>query len=149
MFSCFNSSKPHIRCSCPCPLIHEQVNIYVSQFMYIQYMTSDLFSFLTASRLFIFTEPFLFRSKYQSVSPCIYNTTSDLFRYRPFFFFRRPPFITCSLLCLDYPDTYGILCLICIEPDPSFAIFAKVCFRVQSYGVRTLHKKRLTIFCEI
>jgi len=27
-------------------------------------MTSDLFSFPTASRLFIFTEPFLFRSKY-------------------------------------------------------------------------------------
>lgn len=50
-------------------------------------MTSDLFSFPTASRLFIFTEPFLFRSKYSSVSPCIYNTASDLFRYRPFFFF--------------------------------------------------------------
>lgn len=32
--------------------------------MYIWYMTSDLFSFPTASRLFIFTEPFLFRSKY-------------------------------------------------------------------------------------
>ena len=27
-----------------------------------------------------------------------------------FSFFRRPPFIICHLLYLDYPDTYGILC---------------------------------------
>lgn len=66
-----------------------------------------------------------------------------------FSFFRRPPFIICRLLRLDYPDTHNILCSFCIGPNPSFAIFAKVCFRVQSYGVRTLHKKRPTIFGEI
>ena len=64
MFSNFNYSNFPLCCTCPCSHMHEQVNIYVSQFMYIYYMTSDLFPFPTASRLFIFTEPFLFRSKY-------------------------------------------------------------------------------------
>ena len=129
MFSNFIYSNFPLCCTCPCSHIHEQVNIYVSQFMYIQYMTSDLFSFPTASRLFIFTEPFLFRSKYQSVSPCIYNTTSDLFRYRPFFFFlegllllfllrldcRKPsvffaPFVSDSILHLRFPRKFVFMC---------------------------------------
>lgn len=64
-----------------------------------------------------------------------------------FSFFRRPPFII-SVACW-LPEAFGILCPICIGFNLSFAIPPKVCFRVQSYGTRTLHKKRLTIFGEI
>lgn len=148
MFSNFNYSNSPLCCTCPCSHMHEQVNIYVSQFMYIYYMTSDLFPFPTASRLFIFTEPFLFRSKYQSVSPCIYNTTSDLFRYRPFFFFQKASFYYLPFAASWLSRYLRYSLPLCIGSNPSFAISAKVCFRVQSYGVRTLHKKRLTIFGE-
>lgn len=109
MFSSFNFSNPLFCCAYPCSHIHEQVNIYVSQFMYIQYMTSDLFPFLTVFGLFVFTAPFLYRSKYQSVSPCIYNTTSDLFRYRPFFFFLEGLlllFAVCCVLIIRMPTVF-------------------------------------------
>ncbi len=149
MFSNFNYSKFPLCCTCPCSHIHEQVNIYVSQFMYIQYMTSDLFPFPTASRLFIFTEPFLFQSKYQSVSPCIYNTTSDLFRYRPFFFFLEGLlllFAICCILVIQIPTVffaplYRIRSLICDFRESLFS-----CAKLRS---KDAHKKRLTIFGEI
>lgn len=35
MFSNFNYSNSPLCYTCPCSHIHEQVNIYVSQFMYI------------------------------------------------------------------------------------------------------------------
>ena len=44
----FSHTPDSVFCNtCLCSHISEQVNIYVSQFMYIQYMTSDLFYFLT------------------------------------------------------------------------------------------------------
>lgn len=109
MFSNFNFSNFPLCCTCPYSHIHEQVNIYVSQFMYIQYMTSDLFSFPAASWLFVLTEPFLFRSKYQSVSPCIYNTTFDLFRYSLFFLFLEGLlllFAVCCVLIIQIPTIF-------------------------------------------
>lgn len=146
MFSNFNFPNSPLCCTCPCSHIHEPVNIYVSQFMYIQYMTSDRFLFRLHPG-----------SSYSQSRFCSGQNISQSVRV----YITR--LLTCFVIDL-FSFLEGLLLLfaaswlsrylryslpLCIGSDPSFAIFAKVCFSVQSYGARTLHKKRFTLFGEI